>query len=106
MVTIIGTDVTAKGLAQLGVGRFACERCSSTARGWKMPMWRNYRSSSANVKIDYRRGGLLGVRGTEGAQSAEVQSVQPGTARRRRLAFCEATRFARSTTSRSPTLLN
>jgi PDZ domain len=79
MVTIIGTNVSAAGLARLAsveslrvlqLYGTRLEEADIAELQKKLP----------DVKIDYRRGALLGVRGMEGVQSAEVQSVQPGTA--------------------------
>jgi hypothetical protein len=79
LVTIIGTELTAKGLAQL-----ASVESLRTLQLYGTRLEdadvTELQKQFGQVKIDYRRGGLLGVRGAENSPTAEVQSVQPNSA--------------------------
>jgi hypothetical protein len=82
-ITIVGTDVTAKGVAQLaGVASLQQLQLYGTRleEADVAELQKQFAQHMPAVTIDYRRGALLGVRGVDNGQSAVVQSVQPGTA--------------------------
>src|SRR5262249_32201960 len=79
LVTVIGTDVTAKGLMQLA-GADSLRTLQLYGTRLEDPDIAELQKKLGQVKIDFRRGGLLGVRGAENAATAEVQSVQPNSA--------------------------
>jgi hypothetical protein len=83
LVTIVGTDVSAKGVAQLAgveslqlLQLFGTRLEDADVAGLKT----QFAQHMPAVKIDYRRGALLGVVGPDIGQSAVVRTVQPGTA--------------------------
>lgn len=79
LVTIIGTELTSKGLAQLArVDSLRTLQLYGTRL--EDADVAELQKQFGQVKIDFRRGGLLGVRGTEGSATADVQSVQPNSA--------------------------
>jgi hypothetical protein len=79
LVTIIGTEVTAKGLTQLASAD-SLRTLQLYGTQLEDTDVAELQKQIGQVKIDYRRGGLLGVRGAENSPMAEVQSVQPNSA--------------------------
>jgi hypothetical protein len=79
LVMVIGADVSRQGVAQLA-------QLESLAGLWLYGTRLTDRDVAAlreqmpGVEIDYRRGALLGVRGSDGGGAAIVQAVQPDTA--------------------------
>jgi hypothetical protein len=79
LVVIIGTDISPEGFAQM--------KLPDSVQGLQLYGTRLDQAGAAKlqeawprVQIDYRRGGLLGVRGMDNNAPAVVQSVQAGSA--------------------------
>ena len=83
MVTIIGTDVSAKGVAQLAsIDSLQLLQLYGTRLEDNdvAELQTQLNQAGRVVRIDFRRGALLGVTGADNGQSAVVRSVQPGSA--------------------------
>lgn len=79
VVVVIGTDITPAGFAQMQLPdsvqwlQLYGTQLDEADAARLQQAW-------PGVRVDYRRGALLGVRGDENQVAAVVQSVQPGTA--------------------------
>jgi C-terminal processing protease CtpA/Prc len=79
LVMIFGTDVSPQGLAQLAAVE-TLQRLQLYGTPLNEADVAKLQKALPGVTIDYFRGGLLGVHGTNNPQLAQVQSVQPDSA--------------------------
>jgi hypothetical protein len=79
IVTIVGTDVTTDGLAQLAKAE-SLQGLRLYGTRLKEADLAKLKTQLEGVEFDYRRGGFLGVIGRTDNNAAIVQSVQPNSA--------------------------
>lgn len=79
VVVIIGTDISSAALAKLPLGE-SVQMVQLYGTRLDDAGAQKLAETRPGVRIDYRRGALLGVRGNDGQGAAVVQSVQDGTA--------------------------